>query len=64
MGGAILDTPGGEIDVDYFRLCDPWCGIDFADSVRAAQAFLKIRFRLCGRDRVQQQYRGLTPCLQ
>jgi len=64
MGGAAVGAPGGTAVVDYIRLRDFWCCSDFTDSVRDAQAFLEIRLCVSSGDRIKQQYRGLSTCLQ
>jgi hypothetical protein len=64
---ALVDTalgaPDGAFIMGDTGLRDFWCSPDPADSVRDAQALLKIRFRLGGRLCIKQQYSSLTTCL-
>jgi 5-carboxymethyl-2-hydroxymuconate isomerase len=64
VAGTIMGTPSGAAVVDNIRLRNFWCCPDFADSVHDAQAFLEVCLRIGSRNRIQQQHRGLTACLQ
>ena len=58
VGHALVDTilaaPDGAFILDNLRLCDFWCCPDPADSIRDAQALLKIRFRIGGGAGIEQ----------
>src|SRR6516225_9525422 len=62
--GAVFGTSAGAVVVDYLRFGNFGCRVNFAGSVRTAPAFLKIRFSIGSRCRIEQQYRGLTACFE
>jgi hypothetical protein len=64
VGGAVVGTPGRAAVLDYFRLRCFWFSVDFADSVRDAQAFFEICCCIGRGTGIQQQYRNLTARLK
>lgn len=51
---TVLGAPDGAFILGDTGLGDFWCSLDLADSIRDAQALLKIRFRVSGCPRIEQ----------